>query len=96
MGLRVVGAVLAGALGASVASFLAVVVERVPRGESLGGRSRCVCGAQIRAADNVPIVGYLVRRGRSRCCGAPIPARYFVAELVGAVLGVVLFLAVSG
>ena len=92
MGLRVVGAVLVGALGASVASFLAVVADRVPRGESLGGRSYCACGEPVRAADNVPIVGYLARRGWARCCGAAIPAWYLVAEVAGAALGVLVFL----
>lgn len=89
---RIVGAVLVVALGASVGSFLGVALDRLPRGESLGGRSRCVCGRPIRARDNVPILGYLVHRGRARCCGARIPFWYFGVELLtaGAALGVYL------
>jgi leader peptidase (prepilin peptidase) / N-methyltransferase len=64
-------------------SFLTVVGHRVPRGESIvGPRSRCTtCGAQIAAYDNVPVFSWLLLRGRSRCCGEPISARYPLTEL---------------
>jgi leader peptidase (prepilin peptidase)/N-methyltransferase len=64
-------------------SFITVVGHRVPRGESVvGGRSRCPgCGAQIAAYDNVPVVSWLLLRGRARCCGAPISPRYPLTEL---------------
>ncbi len=80
-------AVFGTVLGASIGSFAGVVADRVPRGESLGGRSHCICGQPILARDNVPIVGYLARRGRARCCGARIPLRFLVFELAGAVAG---------
>lgn len=92
----VVLAVAAIWLGASLGSFLGVVIDRVPRGESLGGRSHCVCGAPILARDNVPVVGYLVRRGRSRCCGARIPVWYFLLEVAGGVAGLGVFLLLAG
>lgn len=77
-------------LGASIGSFAGVVADRVPRGESLGGRSHCVCGQPILARDNVPIVGYLARRGRARCCGSRIPLRFLGFEVAGAVIGAAL------
>jgi leader peptidase (prepilin peptidase)/N-methyltransferase len=60
-----------------------VVAHRVPRGESIvGPRSRCPgCGAQIAAYDNVPVVSWALLRGRARCCGEPISARYPLTEL---------------
>ena len=69
--------------GLIVGSFITVVAYRVPRGESiLGPRSRCPsCGAQIAAYDNVPVVSWALLRGRSRCCGEPISARYPLTEL---------------
>ncbi len=69
-------------------SFLTVVAYRVPRGESVvGGRSHCPhCGAQIAAYDNIPVFSWLLLRGRSRCCGEPISARYPLTELTLAVL----------
>lgn len=73
-----------GALWGMVAgSFVTVVAHRVPRGESIvGPRSRCPgCGAQIAAYDNVPVLSWLLLRGRGRCCGAAISPRYPLAEL---------------
>jgi len=64
-------------------SFLTVVGHRVPRGESVvGGRSRCpACNAQIAAYDNIPLLSWLLLRGRARCCGTPISPRYPLTEL---------------
>jgi len=71
-------AAIAFVAGAFIGSFVTVVAHRVPRGEGIVmGRSRCPeCGEDIAAYDNVPIVSWLVLRGRCRRCRAPIPARY--------------------
>jgi leader peptidase (prepilin peptidase)/N-methyltransferase len=71
-------------LGGLIAgSFVTVVAHRVPRGESfVGPRSRCpACGAQIAAYDNVPVLSWVLLRGRARCCGATISPRYPLTEL---------------
>ena len=80
MGAGVAIAFVGGLIGGS---FLTVVGHRVPRGESIvGPRSRCTtCGVQIAAYDNVPVVSWLLLRGRSRCCGERISARYPLTEL---------------
>lgn len=78
------GALFIAFLGGLVAgSFITVVGYRVPRGESIvGPRSRCTtCGAQIAAYDNVPVFSWALLRGRSRCCGERISARYPLTEL---------------
>jgi leader peptidase (prepilin peptidase)/N-methyltransferase len=69
--------------GLMMGSFVTVVGYRVPRGESIvGPRSRCpTCGRQIAAYDNVPVFSWLMLRGRSRCCGERIAARYPLTEL---------------
>jgi leader peptidase (prepilin peptidase) / N-methyltransferase len=69
--------------GLLAGSFVTVVAHRVPRGESIvGPRSRCpACGAQIAAYDNMPVLSWLLLRGRARCCGASISPRYPLAEL---------------
>jgi leader peptidase (prepilin peptidase)/N-methyltransferase len=69
--------------GLMAGSFVTVVAHRVPRGESIvGPRSRCpACGVQIAAYDNVPVASWLLLRGRARCCGAEISARYPLTEL---------------
>ena len=73
--------------GAVVGSFLNVVIHRLPRGESLvHPRSRCPsCGTQIAGYDNIPILSWLVLRGRCRHCQAPISPRYPAVELLTAV-----------
>lgn len=88
-------AVLAGVLGLAVGSFLNVVIHRLPRGESLSRpRSRCPgCGAQIAARDNIPVLSWLLLRGRCRHCGEPISARYPLVEALTAALCVAVVLA---
>jgi leader peptidase (prepilin peptidase)/N-methyltransferase len=78
-----VRAVVAAPFGLAFGSFLTVAVYRVPRGESLvRPRSRCPsCGTQIRAIDNVPVVSWVLLRGRCRACGARISPVYPVVEL---------------
>jgi leader peptidase (prepilin peptidase)/N-methyltransferase len=76
--------------GLLIGSFLTVVAYRVPRGETVvSGRSHCPhCGAQIAAYDNLPVLSWLLLRGRSRCCGERISSRYPLTELALAVLWV--------
>jgi leader peptidase (prepilin peptidase)/N-methyltransferase len=75
--------VIGGVLGLLIGSFLNVVVWRLPRGESLShpGSACPKCGHSIRWFDNVPLVSWLVLRGRCRDCGAPISPRYPLVEL---------------
>lgn len=81
-------AAFSGVLGLLIGSFLNVVVHRVPRGESVvRPPSACpACGHEIRARDNVPVLGWLLLRGRCRDCAAPISARYPLVELGTGVL----------
>jgi leader peptidase (prepilin peptidase)/N-methyltransferase len=79
--------VAAGLLGIVVGSFLNVVIHRVPlRRSVVWPASRCpACGEPIRPQDNVPVLSYLLLRGRCRSCMAPISARYPLVEaLTGA------------
>ncbi len=80
------------ALGAVVGSFANVCIHRLPRRESVvRPRSRCpACGAPIAAWDNVPVVSWLLLRGRCRRCRAPISIRY---PLIEATLGAAFVLA---
>jgi leader peptidase (prepilin peptidase) / N-methyltransferase len=72
----------AAVMGAIFGSFLNVVAYRLPRGESLSRpRSRCPsCDTPIRPYDNVPVVSWLLLRGRCRSCGVRISARYPLVE----------------
>jgi leader peptidase (prepilin peptidase)/N-methyltransferase len=85
----VIGVVIIAFLGGlAVGSFATAVAYRVPRGMPFAvERSQCpACGARIGARDNVPVVSWLVLRGRARCCGAAISPRYPLTELAVGVL----------
>jgi leader peptidase (prepilin peptidase) / N-methyltransferase len=77
---------VAAAFGAIIGSFLNVVIWRLPRGESLvTPGSRCPrCGTPIAPHDNIPVVSWLVLRGRCRHCGARVSPRYPSVELLTA------------
>src|SRR5262245_38268808 len=73
-------------LGLVFGGFLTVAIHRVPAGESLvRPRSRCSnCGASLRTADTIPVVSWLMLRGRCRACGARISVVYPLTELASA------------
>jgi leader peptidase (prepilin peptidase)/N-methyltransferase len=79
---------IAGLLGLAVGSFLNVVIHRVPRNESVvRPGSRCPkCGNAVRNLHNIPLLGWLLLRGRCADCGSRISARYPLVEAGTAVL----------
>lgn len=80
--------VVAGLFGGLVGSFLNVVAHRVPRGESIvSPGSRCPnCGSPVKPYDNLPVLSWLLLRGRCRNCGAAISPRYPLVELLTALV----------
>lgn len=81
-------------LGISVGSFLNVVIYRMPRDMSiLYPPSTCQsCGKRIAWFDNIPILSYLILRGRCRFCGSKIGIRYPVVELLTGISSVLTYL----
>lgn len=81
-------AIALGAFGSLIGSFLNVVVYRVPQGRSIvSPPSACgACGHPVRWYDNLPVVSWLVLRGKCRDCSSPISIRYPLVELGGAAL----------
>ena len=79
---------VAALFGLAIGSFMTVVAARVPAGESVvSPRSRCPhCGAEIRNRDNIPVLGWIMLRGRCHNCGERISARYPLLELSTAIL----------
>src|SRR5207245_2914009 len=82
------GILLAVLGGLVFGSFANVVVHRVPLKQSIvRPGSRCPsCGVEVRTRDNIPVVSWLLLRGRCRKCGARISARYPAIEILTAVL----------
>jgi leader peptidase (prepilin peptidase)/N-methyltransferase len=92
-------AALAGGLGLLLGSFLNVVAYRLPRNESLvAPASRCPgCATPIRPYDNVPVLSWLLLRGRCRSCGTSIAWRYPLVELcTGLLLALVVVVVGTG
>ena len=83
--------------GALIGSFLNVCILRIPEGESIAWPgSRCPkCKTSLDWYDNVPLVSWLILRGKCRHCGEPISFRYFVVELLTAVAAAAVFLRVG-
>lgn len=83
-------------LGACFGSFINVLIDRLPVGRSvLLGRSKCdKCHKQISNLDLVPVISYLLLKGKCRNCQANIPVRVFLIEALSGVLFVVVFLTV--
>ena len=81
-------AAISGVYGLIIGSFLNVVIWRVPRKESIvKPPSHCpACDARIANRDNVPVISWLLLRGRCRNCGTAISSRYPFVELLTAVL----------
>ncbi len=72
-------------LGLVFGSFANVLIARLPRGEGIGGRSRCpACRHDLGPADLIPLVSWVWLRARCRYCRAPISARYPLVELLTA------------
>ncbi len=84
-------------LGLLAGSFLNVCIARLPRGESVvSPRSRCLhCGAAIDWYDNVPVLSYVLLRGKCRACGEPIGWHYPAVELLTALWFAVSFVPVA-
>ena len=86
--------VVCGVLGLMIGSFLNVVIWRLPRGESIvRPPSHCPhCDTEIKPYDNIPVLSWVLLRGRCRTCGAGISARYPLVELTCAALWVAMVL----
>ena len=77
---------LTAVLGAAASSFVQVVIDRTQANlpASLRERSRCsVCSLSLPARDTVPVLSFVLLRGRCRGCGSPIPARHLLGEIAG-------------
>ena len=92
MSLSIVLGIFIFAIGASVGSFLNVVADRIPAGQSLvSPRSHCPsCNRPLTNIEMVPLLSYLWLKGRCRSCGSTIPARLAMIEVsTGALFAVV-------
>lgn len=87
----VTACVMFAVVGLCIGSFLNVVVYRLPRGMNLAKpASHCPgCGHILAWYDNIPLLSFLLLKGKCRYCGAPISPRYFIVELTNCLLWLV-------
>lgn len=80
-------------LGAVVFSFGGVCISRIPQGKSVvGGHSECEkCGSVIKWYDLIPVLSFVLLRGKCRNCGNKIPVYCFVVEILGGVIGLLCY-----
>ncbi|MCK9604598.1 MAG: prepilin peptidase [Candidatus Omnitrophica bacterium] len=88
-----IGNIIVFLFGSMVGSFLNVCIHRMPLGESIvWPRSRCPkCNKKIPGYDNIPFISYIMLGGRCRFCKEKISFRYFLVELLTAIMFVVLY-----
>jgi len=69
--------------GASIGSFLNVLIDRLPNDESINGRSHCdFCGKKLNWYDMFPVISFFVLKGKTRCCGKKLSWQYPLIEFI--------------
>ena len=91
--MSIILSIYAFALGAAFGSFCNMFVYRVKKGESFSGRSYCdITGKQLKWKDLIPILSFIIYKGRCRECGQKISAKYPVIEFFNGIGFMLLFL----
>ena len=80
--------ILAGVFGLCVGSFLNVLIYRLPRGMNIVfPASHCTnCNYKLKWYDNIPVLSYIILRGKCRNCGARISPRYTIVEILNCLI----------
>lgn len=79
-------------LGLAIGSFLGVLIDRLPLNETLGGRSHCdICKKVLRGIDMIPVISFVIMKGRSTCCQKPLTWFYPTIEILTAAIFLAIF-----
>lgn len=79
-------------LGASIGSFLNVLIDRLPNSQSIAGRSHCdFCKKKLTWLDLVPILSFIFLKGKSRCCNRKLSFQYPLVEVITGIVFVLIF-----
>lgn len=92
--MRLVFAIMFFLVGLMLGSFLNMAIYRSPRGLTWRGRSFCdYCHKTLKFRDLIPVLSWVINRGKTRCCGKPLDARYPLVELMmGIVCAVIAYI----
>jgi leader peptidase (prepilin peptidase)/N-methyltransferase len=78
--------------GASIGSFLNVLIDRLPKEESINGRSHCdFCGKKIAWYDLIPVLSFFILKRRTRCCGKKLSLQYLLIEMLTGISFLLIF-----
>ncbi len=89
--MELVNGFVAFVFGASIGSFLNVLIDRLPKEESINGRSHCdYCGKKIAWYDLLPIISFIFLKARSRCCKTKLSFQYPMIEIITGILFVLI------
>ncbi|MFA6081416.1 MAG: prepilin peptidase [Patescibacteria group bacterium] len=78
--------------GASIGSFLNVLIDRLPKEESINGRSHCdFCGKKISWYDLIPVLSFFILRGKTRCCRKKLSWQYPLIEILTGISSLLVF-----
>lgn len=78
--------------GASIGSFLNVLIDRLPKDESINGRSLCdFCGKKIAWYDLFPIISFFILKGKSRCCKKELSFQYPTIEFISGIIFLLIY-----
>lgn len=91
--MSIVAGILIAVLGAALGSFFNVLIDRIPRGESVvNPPSHCIsCGKSLPAWQNIPILSYILQKGKCKSCGAKIHWHHLAVEIATPLLFLTLF-----
>jgi len=79
-------------LGTSIGSFLNVLIDRLPKDESINGRSHCdYCKKKIAWYDLIPVLSFFILGGKTRCCGKKLSWQYPAIEFITGIIFVMVF-----
>lgn len=82
--------IIGGVFSSIFSSFYSLLFYRIPKKQSINGRSKCICGRTLPINENLPIIGYIYLKGYSSCCNAKIPLHFFILELLSFFIGGIL------
>jgi leader peptidase (prepilin peptidase) / N-methyltransferase len=84
-------------LGSAIGSFLNVLIDRLPRDESINGRSHCdYCKKKIAWYDMFPVLSFFILGGKTRCCGKKLSFQYPIVEMVTGIIFLLIYYEFSG
>lgn len=80
-------------IGTAIGSFLNVLIDRLPKGQKITGRSHCdYCQRNLSSLELIPLFSFLLQKGKSRCCHKKLSIQYLIVELLTGLIFVIVWM----